>query len=113
MTPILYDGSIYGTRHGQEFVCLDLDGNIKWQSGSTNRFGQFGGPYMVANGMFFVMDDDGILTLLEANPDKYSQLGRFTAFVHGKDSWGPLAIAGGRLIARDLSRMTCFDVAQR
>ncbi|MEI7832775.1 MAG: PQQ-binding-like beta-propeller repeat protein [bacterium] len=113
MTPILYDGNIYGTRHGQEFVCLDLDGNIKWQSGSTNRFGQFGGPYMVANGMFFVMDDDGILTLLEANPDKYSQLGRFTAFAKGKDSWGPLAIAGGRLIARDLSRMTCFDVAQR
>lgn len=112
MTPLFYNGFIYGTRHGQEFVCLDLEGNVKWQSGSTNRFGQYGGPYIIADGMIYVMDDAGVLTLLEANSEKYTSLGSFTAFANGKDSWGPLAIAGGRLIARDNTRMTCFDVAQ-
>ena len=28
----------------------------------------------------------------------------------GHDSWGPMAMAGGRLILRDLTRMVCLDV---
>ena len=30
----------------------------------------------------------------------------------GRESWAPLALAGGRLIARDLTRMACLDVAR-
>jgi hypothetical protein len=29
----------------------------------------------------------------------------------GIESWGPMAIASGRLIARDLTRMVCLDVS--
>jgi outer membrane protein assembly factor BamB len=29
----------------------------------------------------------------------------------GVDCWGPMALVGGRLIVRDMTRMVCLDVA--
>ena len=33
-------------------------------------------------------------------------------FEHGHEAWGPLALSGGRLYARDLTRLACFDVRE-
>jgi len=30
----------------------------------------------------------------------------------GRESWAPLALAGGRLIVRDLTRMVCLEVGR-
>jgi hypothetical protein len=30
----------------------------------------------------------------------------------GREAWGPLALAGGRLIARDTEHMICVQVAR-
>ncbi|HSV74747.1 MAG TPA: PQQ-binding-like beta-propeller repeat protein, partial [Chthonomonadales bacterium] len=38
-TPIFYEGYIYGVRPGGELVCIDLNGNERWSSGTTRRFG--------------------------------------------------------------------------
>jgi len=110
-TPVFLDGYIYGTRqHDQQLVCLDLEGNEVWSSGRQARFGS--GPYMIADGMIYVMDDDGVLTLAEATPSGYKQLARAEVFPEGHDSWGPMAMASGRLIVRDFTRMACLDVAK-
>ena len=88
-------------------VCLDPSGRRMWRSGSTHRFGI--GPYLVADGMIYVMNDSGLLTLVEASPEGYKQLAQ-SRVLKGHDSWGPLALAGGRLLARDLKPMVCLDV---
>ena len=106
-TPILFDGYIYGVRPDKQLVCLDLDGKLVWKSGSAHRFGL--GPYMIADGMIYVMDDSGLLTLAEATPGGYKQLAQ-AQVLNGHDSWGPMAMAGGRLIVRDLTRMICLDI---
>ncbi len=106
-TPILFNGHIYGVRPDKQLICLDLDGKLVWKSGSAHRFGL--GPYMIADGMIYVMDDSGLLTLAEATPDGYKQLAQ-AQVLNGHDSWGPMAMAGGRLIVRDLTRMVCLDV---
>jgi hypothetical protein len=31
--------------------------------------------------------------------------------LNGHDAWGPLALAGSRLLARDLDSMVCLDLA--
>ena len=62
--------------------------------------------------MIFVMNDDGVLTMAEATPQGYRQLAR-AKVLPGHESWAPLAIAGGRLLARDLTSMVCLDVAAR
>jgi outer membrane protein assembly factor BamB len=61
--------------------------------------------------MLFLLDDDGTLTLVEANPKEYRQLGQ-AQVLQGHDAWGPLALAGTRLIARDLTQMVCLDVGR-
>jgi outer membrane protein assembly factor BamB len=106
-TPILFNGYIYGVRPDGQLVCLNLEGELVWVSGTSHRFGL--GPYMIANGLIYAMDDSGLLTLVEATPAGYKQLAQ-SQVLNGHDSWGPMALAGGRLIARDLTRMVCLDV---
>jgi len=108
-TPILYKGYIYGVRPGGQLVCLDLSGKPVWDSGGA-RFGT--GPYMIAGGMIYAMNSTGVLTLAAASPSGYRQLSQ-AKILNGPDSWGPMALAGGRLIARDFTRMVCVDVGRR
>jgi outer membrane protein assembly factor BamB len=112
-TPIFYDGYIYGIRPDKQLTCLDLNGQVVWTSPGTHRFGNRGlGPYIIADGLIYVMDDSGMLTLAEANPAGYMQLAE-AKVLEGPESWGPMAIASGRLILRDLNRMICLEVSGR
>lgn len=117
-TPIFYKGHLFsilpkdaGTLRNQ-FVCCHADdcGKIIWSSGKTNRFGL--GPYILADGKFFILSDDGILTILKANTKEYIQLGQ-AKVLEGVDAWGPLVLANGRLLARDSRRLICLDIKGR
>jgi outer membrane protein assembly factor BamB len=109
-TPIFYDGHIYGVRPDGQLTCLDLDGQVIWTSTSVHQFGL--GPYTVANGLIYVMSDSGMLTLVEASPAGYVQLAE-AKVLDGPESWGAMAVASGRLIARDFNRMICLDIGQQ
>jgi outer membrane protein assembly factor BamB len=108
-TPIYRDGHLFGIRKigAKTMVCMDLDGNQIWDSG-RDRFGL--GPYMFADDLLLVLDDDGTLTLAEATAAGYKQLAQHNVLPGGHDAWGPMAIVAGRLIARDMSRMVCLDL---
>jgi outer membrane protein assembly factor BamB len=109
-TPILYNGHLYAVREkDKELVCLDLEGKVVWSSGSEHRFGL--GPYLIADGLIYILDDDGKLTLAEAVPTGYKQLAQ-AQVLDGPDAWAPMAMVAGRLILRDMVRMVCIDVAQ-
>jgi outer membrane protein assembly factor BamB len=107
-TPILYQDHLFGVRPDGQLVCMDLAGKIVWQSGPANRYGK--GPYLLAQGMFYLLDDDGTLTLAEASLTGFKQLGK-AKVLEGPDAWGPMALAGGRLIVRDNYKMACVDVS--
>ena len=106
-TPIVYKNHIYGVRPDGQLTCLDFNGKVVWTSGAANRFGL--GPYMVANGLIYVMDDNGLLRMAEATSDGYKELSQ-AQVLKGHDSWGPMAIADGKLILRDLTRIVCLDI---
>ena len=108
-TPIFYDGRIYGVGMDKQLACLDLQGNVVWKSGSENRFGF--GPYTIADGLIYLLDDSGVLTIAEATSSGYVQLDQ-AKVLDGIESWAPIAIASGRLIVRDLERMVCLDATQ-
>ena len=108
-TPVYYHNHIYGVRADGKFVCLDLDGKVVWTSESGQQFGL--GPFLVADGVIFAMNDSGLLRLIEATPQEFNPLAQ-AQVLQGRESWGPLALAGGRLIARDLTRMVCLDVSK-
>jgi outer membrane protein assembly factor BamB len=106
-TPVLLKEHLFGVRPDGQFVCLDLEGRCLWTSGPANTFGL--GPYLVADDLVYAMDDDGTLSLLRATPDRFELLAK-ARVLPGPDSWGPMAMASGRLIARDLTKMVCLEV---
>jgi outer membrane protein assembly factor BamB len=108
-TPVPLDNYLYGVRADGKFVCLTSEGKPVWASGSGQQFGL--GAFIMADGLLFAMNDVGLLRLIEATPSKYVLLSQ-AQVLKGHDSWAPLALAGGRLIVRDLTRMTCLEVAR-
>lgn len=111
-TPILYKDHLFGVRAGpdEQLVCLDTDGKVVWQSGSAHKFGN--GPFLIAQDMIFVMNDEGLLTLAEASLTDYKQLAQVKV-LEGPDAWGPMALADGYLILRDMNEMVCLDARAR
>ena len=89
---------------------MDTDLNEIWASGPENTFGL--GPYMIADGMIFLMDDSGILTIAEATEKGYKQY-RQAKVLQGRDTWGPMALVDGRLLVRDTHKMICLDVSTK
>jgi len=109
-TPVFYQGYIYGVRPDKRLVCMDTNGKILWNSGEANTYGL--GPYMVADGKIIVLNDEGVLSFIQAKSDAFDLITQ-TKVLEGHESWGPMALVSGRLIVRDLTNMVCVDVAQR
>jgi outer membrane protein assembly factor BamB len=86
-----------------------LEGNVVWRSTSEHRFGY--GPYAIVGGLLYILDDSGLLSLVEAASSGFVQLDQ-AKVLDGIESWAPMAVASGRLIVRDLTRMVCLDIAQ-
>lgn len=107
-TPIFRDGHLYGVRADGRFVCLGLDGKVVWASGPTETFGL--GSFLMAGELILALNDRGRLSLIAATPARWQLLGQ-AQVLEGRESWAPMALAGGRLLARDLTRMVCLDVS--
>ncbi|MCP5519520.1 MAG: PQQ-like beta-propeller repeat protein [Verrucomicrobiales bacterium] len=106
-TPVFRDGHLYGVRPDGALVCLDRQGAVVWDSGSEVNHGI--GPFLLADGLLLLMDDDGRLRLAEATPLGYRPVAG-AQVLDGRESWGPLALAGSRLLARDLTRLVCLEI---
>lgn len=107
-TPIFYQGYLYGVGADKEFTCLDTTGKILWKSGQANKFGL--ACYMIADGKIIALNDDGVLSFIEAKPDLFELITQ-TKVLSGHECWGPPALAAGRLIVRDFTTMVCLDVS--
>jgi outer membrane protein assembly factor BamB len=109
-SPVLLEGRIHGIRANGHFVCLDQQGKLVWSSGSAGQFGL--GPFLAASGLVFAMNDNGQLSLFEAPAEGFKLLAK-AQVLKGRESWGPMALAGGRLIVRDFTKVVCLDVAAK
>jgi outer membrane protein assembly factor BamB len=112
-TPILHKGHLFavGKKKRGLFTCLTLDGKETWSSDGKAAFEL--GSYLLADGMFFVLEGKtGVLRLIDANATAYKELAS-AQVLSGPDVWGPMALADGRLIVRDLGKMIALDVRGR
>jgi outer membrane protein assembly factor BamB len=112
---VFYEGYIYGVRPNGDLCCVDTDGNVLWASGKRARFFKGYGPVIIADGIIIAMEPGStrkpanLLRLIEATPDGYRPLAE-ARVLDGHDAWGPMALAGGRLIVRDFDNMRCLDL---
>jgi len=111
-TPIFYKSHLFGTRSDGRFVCLSTRGEPVWISGGKHKFGKDGGSYVIADDLIFALNDDGVLTMMEATPQAYKPLAQ-AKILPGHHSWAPMALVAGRLLARDETLLVCLDVARK
>ena len=80
-----------------------------WSSGAEHRFGL--GPYLIADGLIYVLNDEGLLTMAEATTAGYQPVAT-AQVLDGHDAWAPMALVAGRLLCRDLTQMVCLNIAE-
>ena len=115
-TPILWNGHLFGIlpKDGgtlrTQLVCVHLSDvqKIIWSSGRDARFGL--GPFFMADNKFFILNDDGTLTIARPSTERYIQLDHAKIIEDGHDAWAPIALANGYMILRDSKIMVCIDL---
>jgi len=114
-TPIYYNGYLFGILPKDagelrtQFACYKASDTKKpvMSSGKTERFGL--GPYILADNKFFILNDDGEMTIAKYSTSTFKVLDK-AKIMDGQDSWGPIAITGGYLLMRDSKQMICLDI---
>ena len=114
-TPIYYNGYLFGILPKdagglrEQFVCYKASDTRKpaMNSGKTVRFGL--GPYIIADNKFFILNDDGEMTIAKYSTSDFKVLDK-AKIIEGQDSWGPIAITGGYLLMRDSKTLVCLDI---
>ena len=117
-TPVFYKNLIYGILPKDaggmknQLVCYKPDDCMKhvFSSGKSERYGL--GPYIVADNKFFILDDDGTLSIAKIDNSKFTLLDK-KKIIDGQDAWGPIAIADGKLIMRDSKQMICINIRKQ
>ena len=107
-TPVYHDGFLYGfhgrQETGTEMRCVEAKtGEVRW---SKDGFGC--GSMILAEGNLIVLSEGGELVLVECKSDKYREKARASVLT------GPcrahMALANGRLYARDNRKLVCWNL---
>lgn len=115
-TPIYWNGHLFGIMpkdggtYRNQLVCVDPTDckKILWSSSKNDRFGL--GPYILADGKFYLLNDNGTLHIIEASTKRYEHLGSKVIIPDGHDAWAPMALADGYLVLRDADTMVCINI---
>ena len=122
--PILYNGYFYGqygTNNRRDgLVCMSMEGEIKWKTGRSPSFDKGSMILFENEGLILATNGNKTLYLIEPDPSEFKPIasaelltipeGLDTRF--GTQNWAPLALADGKLLIRDQSRLMCVKVVQ-
>ncbi|MGM0378059.1 MAG: PQQ-binding-like beta-propeller repeat protein, partial [Bacteroidota bacterium] len=115
-TPVFENNHLFGIIPNgggalrNQLVCVHPSNpkKIVWSSGKEHRFGL--GPYFIADGKLFILNDDGTLYIAKSSTQNYIELDHAEVIQNGRDAWAPMALANGYLVLRDEHTMVCVDL---
>lgn len=127
--PVLHNGYFYaeyGTNNRRDgLVCMGMDGKIMWKTKRSPDFNK--GSMILADGLILATDGSKSLYLIEPDPSGFKPLTSTEILGEGGTSndnpiasrvggatqnWAPIALADGKLLIRDQSRLMCIKVAE-
>ncbi len=96
------DGFVYGLDE-EILQCIELKtGKSRWKH---RRFGQ--GQILMVGDLLLVQSEQGEISMIEASPDGYNELGKFQA-IEGEPCWNPMALSGPYLLVRNSTEAACY-----
>jgi len=119
--PVLVNGYFYAQYTTNErkdgLVCMSMDGQIKWKTGRSPLFDK--GGLILADGLLLSTDGSIKLYLIEPDPSAFKPIATSDLLKPepgdkrlSNQNWAPLALADGKLLIRDQSRLMCVKVAK-
>jgi outer membrane protein assembly factor BamB len=105
---VLVNGFLYGFSNSI-LTCLEFaTGKVAWRHRSVGK-----GSLTFADGDLYLVGEDNIVGLAEANSTEYRERGRFRIADQGLPSWAHPVVSGGRLYIRNQNSLTAYDVRAR
>lgn len=105
---VLVNGYLYGFSNAI-LTCIEFaTGKKQWSHRSVGK-----GSLTYADGMLYLVGEDHIVGLAEANPRAYVERGRFNIDDQGRPSWAHPVIAGGQMFIRNQGRLTVYNIKAR
>lgn len=125
--PLYHNGYFYAmfrTNQKREgLICMNTEGKIMWKTGRSPMFDR--GSMILADGLILATDGMKTLYLIEPDHTAFKPLSKADVLSEGgantegmssvggsTQNWAPLALADGRLLVRDQSRMVCLKVTR-
>jgi len=111
---VIKDGYVYGATHQykqqRNWSCMKLeDGSVAWENPGVHI-----GSIAYAEGMLYCMSEqDGVVALVKATPEKYEEVSRFTLPEGVGPYWAHPVIANKKLYIRHGSVLYCYDIAEK
>ena len=113
---IKFGDHLYGFSDGKGLVCQDWEtGETAWMEKERQFLAK--GAVHIADGMIYALNEqNGALTLVEANPSGYREKGRFVIEPQSElrnprgKIWTHPVVIGGKLYLRDQEMVYCYDV---
>lgn len=103
---VLYDGHIYGFDNASLKCIVAATGEQKWVQRGYGK-----GSLIAADGLLYILSDQGQLILAEATPEGFAEKGRVKV-MEGK-TWTAPTLSQGRLYLRDEDEMIVLDVSNQ
>lgn len=106
---ILHNGYLYGSgSNARGWFCLDfLTGKEMWK-----RDGK--GSVTYAEGMIYLLDERGTMSLVKASPDKFEMSGVFKVPKGGESMyWAHPVVCGGRLYIRHADKVFVYNIKKQ
>jgi outer membrane protein assembly factor BamB len=105
---VIHKEHIYGFHNNPFFVCVSLaDGKLKWKERGYDS-GQV--LLLPDQDLLLIQAEKGDVALVEAKPDRRTELGRFPA-LKGK-TWNHPVVAHGKLFVRNGEEMACYQLTE-
>jgi hypothetical protein len=100
---------------------MSMDGQIMWKTKRSPDFNK--GSMILVDGLILATDGAKTLYLIEPDPSEFKPLASAEllgskagdermAARFATQNWAPLALADGKLLIRDQSRLKCVKVAE-
>jgi hypothetical protein len=82
-----------------------LTGEVAWRDRSVGK-----GSVIFAEGLLYLVGEDGTIGLADATPEAYKERSRFTIAKGNRPMWAPPVIANGHLFIRDQDSLYMYDI---